>query len=410
MKILSLKNYLLLICFWSLTCSGQNQIKKYIQASSTPIYTIQPDSTDFTDLEIIGKAIGDSKVVMLGEQDHGDAPTFLAKTRIIKYLHEKKGFNVLAFESDFFGLNYGWDNLTKEKSLIDTFLRKNIFPVWTLCNTCKELFYNYIPETYETQNPLIISGFDNQMYLNYSSKNLTLKLDSVLRQLNLPITTKTKYVKEVIPIIDSLILNYGQNLNVYSTCDSYLNEIKDEIGKKIDKNAFWMMVIENLIQLNIEYMNIVNNNDTARDYQMAMNLKWLIENKFPKEKIIVWAASYHLSKSEIWYNSSTMGSTFTSNSSSKSSYVIGFASYEGEAGMLGSKHYTLNKPNRNGFENWIDKSVNFSFTDFKKFNELFPNNSETFYTTILGHQDLKREWNKFFDGIFFIRKMYPCSK
>ena len=40
---------------------------------------------------------------------------------------------------------------------------------------------------------------------------------------------------------------------------------------------------------------------------MAMNLKWLIENKFLKEKIIVWAASYHLSKSEIWYNSSNDG-------------------------------------------------------------------------------------------------------
>src|SRR5689334_22673852 len=86
---------------------GQTNFKKYTQENTIQITSINPDSFFNSDLEYIGKAIGNSKIVMLGEQDHGDAPTFLAKTRIVKYLHEKKGFNVLAFESDFFGLNYG---------------------------------------------------------------------------------------------------------------------------------------------------------------------------------------------------------------------------------------------------------------------------------------------------------------
>lgn len=97
----------LLFTFISVALSAcvQKDIKQFVVENRVDILSISPDSTDFSDLEAIGKAIGDSRIVMLGEQDHGDAPTFLAKTRLIKYLHEQKGFNVLAFESDFFALN-----------------------------------------------------------------------------------------------------------------------------------------------------------------------------------------------------------------------------------------------------------------------------------------------------------------
>lgn len=120
---------LIVVLFISFNLQAQKIIKQYVQKNIIPITTIEPDSIDYKDLEAIGNAIGDSKVVMLGEQDHGDAPTFLAKTRLIKYLHEKKSFNVLAFESDFFGLNEGWNKLDKSKSSIESFIRDNIFPI-----------------------------------------------------------------------------------------------------------------------------------------------------------------------------------------------------------------------------------------------------------------------------------------
>ena len=101
------------------SASGQNDIKKYVARNTNIIKTIQPDSLVFSDLEGVGRAIGDSRIVMLGEQDHGDAPTFLAKTRLIKYLHEQKGFNVLAFEDDFYTFNQGWDVLNKQKQNIN---------------------------------------------------------------------------------------------------------------------------------------------------------------------------------------------------------------------------------------------------------------------------------------------------
>lgn len=396
---------------------GQNQVKKFVEQTAVSISTIDPDSTNFSDLDVIGNAIGDSRIVMLGEQDHGDAPTFLAKTRIIKYLHEKKDFNVLAFESDFFGLNYGMEQLSDKKNSIDTFLRKNIYPIWTVCNTCRNLFYSYIPSTYETSNPLTVTGIDNQMGLDYSGKYLSIKLDSVLKSLDLPITRQSDYATTILPAIDSLSIYWiKKEEDYYNRCDKYLLQIKSEIGKKLDANNFWVMIVDNLIQENLEFGSQKNYKQSGniRDSQMANNLKWLLEYKFPYAKIIVWAANSHVAK---YADSSkrkpgdkiiSMGSYFTRDSSIlKQSYIIGFTSYEGKAGRLWKDTYNIRKPKADGFENWINKNTSYAFVNFKTYNE----DAEQFYLKGLGHYtSFKKDWTKIFDGIFYIKEMYPCKR
>ena len=76
-------------------------IQVYVKQHTQPIASIAPAFQDDTDLAAIGQAIGAARVVMLGEQDHGDGATMQAKTRLVKYLHEQKGFNVLVLEDDF---------------------------------------------------------------------------------------------------------------------------------------------------------------------------------------------------------------------------------------------------------------------------------------------------------------------
>jgi hypothetical protein len=60
------------------------------------------EADDRSDLEALSRAIGDAKVVILGEATHADGTTCLAKASVIRYLHDTKGFDVLAWESGMF--------------------------------------------------------------------------------------------------------------------------------------------------------------------------------------------------------------------------------------------------------------------------------------------------------------------
>jgi erythromycin esterase-like protein len=398
---------------------SQNDIKNFVADSSVLISAIEPDSTNYLDLEPIGNAIGNARIVMLGEQDHGDAPTFLAKTRLIKYLHEKMGFNILAFEADFVTLNYGGEPTSK--SGIDSLIKKSIPALWRDCASCENLFKEYIPNQYEAASPLRITGFDNKM----NASLIVNVLDSVIRAEKLPVASLPNYSEEIIPQLKGGCF-YGQGVvEQNNNCKNYLVSMKKELSEKRTPNEFWVKVIDNMISIHEMYTDKKGNyfeSVNLRDSQMAMNLEWIAKIKYPDQKIIVWAHNHHVSKYSGHYpvkffnGAKTMGTFFTEmEDNEKGTYIIGFTSYEGTYGRLFSpEKYKVPAPAASSFENWIPKAYPYAFVDFKRFNILYPNWSKSFNLSggVVNnqyHRNYKALWNKVFDGVFFIREMYPCK-
>ena len=410
----------ILLVVFSARVAAQGEIRNYVREHIRPVRTIEPDSSDYSDLEPLGAAIGDARVVMLGEQDHGDGASLLAKTRMIKYLHEKKGFGVLAFESDFFGLNYGWDAAVKVRGGLDSLLKNNVYPIWTFCDACQPMM-RYIAAEARGANPLVVTGFDCQM----GSRSLVAALDSLMRALHLPIAASAGYEAEVLPAMRDwgrYVKDSAQNRKYAG----WLAAIRNQLAEKGLEGGFWVQVVESLQAAERERAMEGGPGSYlrpwyVRDTQMAANLRWITEQKFAGQKVVVWAANYHISKYSGHYaeprlinDARTMGTIYTGDERMmKQTYVLGFSSLQGEAGRITLTRYRLPRPKGDAFERWVDGEVKYGFVDFGGYNRRMTGPGEPFYMAggmMPMHREIKGEWNRVFDGVFYIRDMYPCNR
>ena len=83
-------------------CRAAIETPDPLAAQATPVRLSTTADDDFADLAPFGAAIGSARIVALDEQTHGGHEEFVLKTRLLRYLHERLGFDVLVLESGFF--------------------------------------------------------------------------------------------------------------------------------------------------------------------------------------------------------------------------------------------------------------------------------------------------------------------
>lgn len=350
--------------------------------------------------------IGDKRIVLLGELNHGSKENFMIRNDLIKQLHEKAGFKVLLFEA---GLGEAFVvNENKHKYEAQT-MTYNFMGQWQ--NKEFESLMKYI----KSEN-INIGGFDVQrgfggFFQNFLNEEcLAFQMDSseyyhleieFLKQKRILGNRKSKF-SDIDSVCTKLIVDYKKLRT--SFLEISLRE-KPRLGL-----LFLIKTIENRIEYLTYMLEFVKDKNwskrwEARDRFMAKNVVWFLENIYKNEKVIIVGHNYHLARFN--EKEEVMGE-FLKIKYSDQMYSIGFFLGRGSYDQNGEKF--LKKADEENLDikhiiQNFNSNVNFLAIPIKGSNggewlqnEIIVNDS---FIDLSGSNSLILE--KSFDGLLFIK-------
>ncbi len=272
----------------------------WVEANNIPVRSLKAEN--YSDLLALRPYLKDKRIVQLGENGHGAAEFNALKVRLVKFLHEVMGFEVLAFESSIFEC-YRTDAGVSSQSPIEM-MGNSIADVWHT----KEVLplFEYLKHASGTDRPLHIAGLDTRI----TSPSAAAYRPDFFRQILQVLDTD--FADHVFRLDAELIERRLDEQYIRDNRDSLVNEY-ETVAELIDLNeariaaAFPELpetaVISRQVALSIArridelYREALGELDRAfeiRDKAMAENLAFLLEELHPHAKIIVWAHNAHL--------------------------------------------------------------------------------------------------------------------
>jgi len=297
------------------------------------------DTTNFEDLTTFGHAIVDKKVVLLGEFTHGAKDINLLKARLIRYLHEKQGFNVLLFESGM-GELASWPY--QGSDLSPRQLLAGLIGPWRTQSWLDFMAYA------KKQDTLQIGGFDVQKSGQSFGPFVREKLAQVDTAWANSVFTLEQENNQLIRNIarrpvDSTFFEKSTRLVA-----AYQSQIQ-LLAKYSEIEIALRHLIHQTFRNRMHYLQYMTqfrrDNDyrkrwVARDSMMAANILWFLE-KYPNEKVIVSAHNFHVAN----YNEEeqVMGE-FLRQALGDQMYSVGIFAAQGEYANNSRQPEALEKP------------------------------------------------------------------
>jgi erythromycin esterase len=381
-------------------------------------------SDDYSDLQFLKEKIGSRRLVQLGESGHGVAEFNDIKVRLIKFLHQEMGFEVIAFESGFyecFQADRGADSLSAEQ-----FMYECPFGVWHTWEVIP--LFEYIKSTQATERPLILAGFDTQRSSWLGNRNRADFLEGVIEPVDPGLAQEVRVLEGV---FDSLyaaeggwienLANHADTLRsqyeaVLEFFDSHEGELKltfadDPLTPLAARQTIWTILRR--IDL-AETRRIGECSYTeVRDEGMAGNVSYLARTMYPDKKIIIWAHNFHIRHDNLAVSNSggcrTMGG-WVVNDHRAELYTVGLYMHDGFAAMNNRTTYMISPPPEGSLEAYLNQAGHdYFFLDFLSVERATA--PDWIFKTILarswGTNHLYMVPSAQYDAVLFIRTVNP---
>jgi erythromycin esterase len=329
----------------------------YLKANAIVVRDVEPTNEEYTDLAPLRQSLQQVTIVGLGEPIHHDGSAFKAKTRLVKFLHQELGFSVLAFESGFYDCYKAWQEIQAGRLSIEA-ARKSLYPFWISTETA-ELF-TYIDQQKNTDKPLILAGIDCKFSGQYSDESLIPDLKSYLQTINSGLVQDTAKwrafstsLKRAIHLSDYFTKpSPADTLVLNTTLKGILAELKAQVAPptaRLPEQLFWQQFCRSSLAEVAKKFSKAE--ERVRDRQMGDNLVFLQRELYRGQKMMVWAASSHLTYNGAniarkFYHQNPRLGDYLKQAYGQHYYHIGFTGYRGEFGKLLFFHVLTVKKHR----------------------------------------------------------------
>ncbi len=369
----------------------------------------------------IKQIIGNAEVVFLGEPTHGDGNIFKLKTEMVKFLHQKMGFSVLAFESGLVDLALANQAIAAGENTTQA-LENSIFNIWTGSAQFRPLM-QYIEEQ---KISLKVAGFDSQLAGTYSA-------DLFVDEIRKLLTRQSKDQKAVARIdfdyLDQVVGYMNENFefpssSAITTFEKWslesirlLRQLSLTDQAIASKRDFLVQGLKSSFALAKSYLSqnpsaktestFVAADSNPRDQQMADNILFLME-QFKGRKIICWGANTHFANRVDQLNNQELQAYFPVGRILKPILedklcIIGTTAGGGSYGSWSEEVQPLARPLPGTIEHeLLSKDVGAALVDLKS----APNQITSLaieYTPLTG------QWNQVFDLLLYVKATGPST-
>lgn len=253
--------------------------------------SFKPDSPG---LQELASLIGDARIVLLGEPWHGDGGAIRLRAELVEWLHREKGFDVIAFELDFYSLTRGWQRV-ESAGEVHAFAAANLYPFWSTTAAIRPL-WDYIATHYGTERGIDVTGLGVRHTGSVASTELPVRVDSLLAE---------------IPEVDE-----AERRAFRAALEGFLAEENPRAPSPDAQREFYRLLDAADRHLSFadaeapllhrEIRNLRNAasyswSGANRDAFMGENFRWIAGELYPDRKIIVWAHNNHIIEDKWMY-------------------------------------------------------------------------------------------------------------
>ena len=386
--------------------------------------SVDPEDDDFSDLLPLRELLKGVRIVLLGEASHFDGTDFLAKGRLIRFLHSELGFDVLAFEAGIYQMRLAWEAFRAGVDPQKAF-SKGAYWMWAQSAQVEPLV-RYVSHSLSTEQPLELAGIDNQVWSTELPRNLREFLKG--KDIATPFADPNTPESEILEAMSEVRYRTGKQARPDSAMRVRFVESLERTADKLRsieptrEVIFWQKVLENMVlyargpvlRISAKYMR-----KEARDRQMAKNLIWMAKEYNPNRKIIVWCHNSHAMRApnELPVNLTGMKVTLADGVwrvFGKEMYSIAPVSYEGRwFGRLKAEYkYTVvsdQVPEAEFEELMAATGQAAALVDLRQANKRARWLGGSFVARPLYHVSLRSVWCHHFDAFLFLRTQEPSE-